>query len=279
MHLSDRLLAWCASAALLLSACAARQGPDERPVPQRVQSLMPADVILLGEQHDASEHHAIERESVEALLAQRQLAALALEMAEAGRSTARLSTAATEAQVQAALGWDAKAWPWADYAAPVMAAVRAGVPVLGANLPRARMKAAMADVSLDAQLSDEARGAQQQAVREGHCNLLPESQIAPMTRIQIARDRSMAHTLAEQPRGPGQAVLLITGAGHAVRSRGVPQHLPTDLKVATVQMQAGHNGDDGARALGDFDRTWKTPPLPARDHCADMKASSPRPAP
>lgn len=260
--------------AVVLSACTALRGADDGPVPGRIARLLPADVVLLGEQHDAPEHHAIERESVEALVAQRQLAALALEMAEEGRTTAKLSTAATEAQVQAALAWDAKAWPWTDYAPAVMAAVRAGVPVLGANLPRARMRDAMADVSLDAQLSDAALRAQQAAVRDGHCGLLPEAQIVPMTRIQIARDRAMAHTLAEQPRGPGQVVLLVTGAAHADPALGVPQHLPTDLKVRSVRMAAG----GAASGRGGFDAVWATPALPTQDYCARVQPPAARPA-
>ena len=55
----------------------------------------------------------------------------ALEMAEAGHSTAALPTDAAEAAVRAALSWDERLWPWQPYAGAVMAAVRAGVPVLG----------------------------------------------------------------------------------------------------------------------------------------------------
>ncbi|MBS0429800.1 MAG: ChaN family lipoprotein [Proteobacteria bacterium] len=260
--------------ALALAACTALRGADDGPVPERIARLLPADVMLLGEQHDAPEHHAIEHESVQTLVARNQLAALALEMAEEGRSTAALSTAATEAQVQAVLAWDAKAWPWTDYAPTVMAAVRAGVPVLGANLPRARMRDAMADVSLDAQLSEAALSAQQAAVRDGHCGLLPEAQIVPMTRIQIARDRAMAHTLTEQARGPGQVVLLITGAAHADPALGVPQHLPTDLKVRSVRMAAGGS----ASGRGGFDAVWATPALAAQDYCARLKPPAARTA-
>ncbi len=263
-------------AAALLAGCAGSGKAPDAPatVAQRVAALPPADVLLLGEQHDAPEHHAIERETVEALVARERLAALALEMAESGRSTARLFSNASEAQVQAALGWDDKAWPWASYGPAVMAAVRAGVPVLGANLPRARMKDAMADVSLDAQLTDEARRAQQEAVRSGHCNLLPESQIAPMTRIQIARDREMAQTLLKA-RVPGKTVLLLTGAGHAVRSRGVPQHLPTDVPAVAVKLHAATT-PDGIPA-GEYDGVWQTPPLPEKDYCAALRTKPPAP--
>ena len=91
-------------AAALLAGCAALSA--EAPVARRVAALLPADALLLGEQHDAPEHHALERETVQALAERGQLAALALEMAEEGRSSARLPVTATDAQVQTALGWN-----------------------------------------------------------------------------------------------------------------------------------------------------------------------------
>jgi uncharacterized iron-regulated protein len=252
--------------------------PDA-PIPRRVAALQPVDALLLGEQHDAPEHHAIERETVEALVARGHLAALALEMAEEGRSTAALAPAATEAQVRAALDWSDKAWPWASYGPAVMVAVRAGVPVVGANLPRARMKDAMADVSLDVQLNGEAYAAQQDAVRDGHCRMLPESQILPMTRVQVGRDRAMAQAIVKAKR-PGQTVLLIAGAGHVTRALGVPQHLPDDVRIATVRMRAAPADADAADTMsGDFDKTWRTAALPEKDYCAEFFKRQSRPAP
>jgi uncharacterized iron-regulated protein len=203
-----------------------------------------------------------------------QLAALALEMAEEGRSTAHVAAGASEAQVQAALDWNDKAWPWNSYGPAVMAAVRAGVPVVGANLPRARMKNAMADVSLDAQLNGEAYTAQQDAVREGHCKLLPESQIVPMTRIQVGRDRAMAQAVVKA-RQPGKTVLLIAGAGHVVRTLGVPQHLPDDVRAVSVRMLAAPSLANVVP--GEFDSIWLTPPLPEKDYCAELRQPAKRP--
>lgn len=254
----------------LLAGCAASPPVADSPTARRIVALLPAGAVLIGEQHDAPEHHVIEREAVEALVARGRLAALTLEMAEEGNGTGHLPADATEDQVRTALSWNDKAWPWADYGPAVMAAVRAGVPVLGANLPRARMKDAMADVSLDAQLGESARQAQQKAVREGHCNLLPESQIGPMTRIQIARDRAMAQAVVKA-RQPGKTVLLIAGAGHVLRPLGVPQHLPSDLKVATVQLLAAPTAAAPEGPTSDYDSTWATPPLPPQDYCAGLK--------
>jgi uncharacterized iron-regulated protein len=234
-------------------------------VARRVEALLPVDALLLGEQHDATDHHRLELETVEALIARNQLAALAIEMAEEGRSTDKLGARATEAQVQAALEWNDKAWGWKDYGPAVMAAVRADVPVVGANLPLSRVKTAMADVSLDAQLNDKARAVQQEAVRSGHCNLLPETQIVPMTRVQIARDRAMAQAIVKA-RQPGKTVLLISGAGHATKVLGVPQHLPTDVSFKSVELKAGA-GD----ARAGYDALWRTVALPEKDYCASLR--------
>ncbi len=252
--------------AAALAGCAAGAPAADSPVARRVVALLPADALLLGEQHDAPEHHVLERETVEALAANGRLAALVLEMADTGNGTGYLTAGASESQAKTALSWNDNAWPWSDYGPAVMAAVRAGVPVIGANLPREHMKDAMADVSLDAQLADDARAAQREAVRSGHCDLLPESQIVPMTRIQIARDRAMAQAIVKA-RVPGKTVLLISGAGHADKMLGVPQHLPTDLSVKVVQMQAGT-----PRAAPDvFDVAWQTPALPEKDYCAELR--------
>ena len=249
-------------------------GPDDHaPFVRGLSTLLPVDILLIGEQHDAPAHHVLERDAVTALAARSQLAALVLEMAEDGRDTTALSTDATQAQVRTALRWDEAAWPWEDYAPAVMAAVRASVPVLGANLPRARMKDAMADVSLDAQLSAAALTAQRTAVRDGHCGLLPETQIVPMTRIQVARDCAMAQ-VAFKARRPGRTVLLIAGAAHVDRRQGVPQHLPSDASVRSLRLLATADADDVIESPVRHDATWRTPPLPAKDYCAGVRPPS-----
>jgi len=249
----------------MLAGCTLLPWAAAPDAPSQVSRLLPADLVVLGEQHDVPEHHVIERDTVLALARSGRLAALAIEMAEEGQGTTYLKPDATEAQVQTALSWNDKAWPWADYGPAIMAAVSAGVPVIGANLPRERMKDAMADVSLDAQLGDAQRAQQQQAVRDGHCGLLPETQIVPMTRIQIARDRAMAQ-VALKARVPGKTVLLIAGAGHATKTLGVAQHLPTDLRVKSIRLVAG----EADHAPG-YDVLWRTPALPEKDYCASLR--------
>jgi uncharacterized iron-regulated protein len=258
---------------LLGAGCAVPAAVPEDAV-SRVTALLPADAILLGEQHDAPEHQRIHREVIDALAARGALAAVALEMAPIGGSTSGLPRDAAESAVQAALQWKDAAWPWAAYGPAVMAAVRSGIPVLGANLPRTAMRGAMAESQLDALLPGPALKAQQQAIRLGHCELLPESQIAPMTRIQIARDRTMAQTLATLA-SPGKTVVLLAGARHVDRQLGVPLHLPAALRTKVVLLRAGPPPDD-TRSIGEVgDATWATPAVPPRDYCAEMRLARP----
>lgn len=241
------------------------------PLPLATDPAWPrAELLLLGEQHDAAEHQRLAAQTVARLAGQGRLAAVALEMAERGRSTHGLPPGASEAAVREALAWDERGWPWPAYGPVVMAAVRAGVPVLGANLPRAAVRDTMRDAGVDALVGSALRQQLQDDVRDGHCGLLPESQLAPMTRVQIARDSAMAETLIGLVQ-TGRVVVLLAGSAHVDASRGVPQQLrrlaPSGIALRGVLLKAG--AAPGARSPG-FDETWPTPALPAVDHCAGL---------
>ena len=272
------------SLALLGAAGCATPAPLGAAAQARLATLLPADVLLLGEQHDAPAHQQLQRQAVQWLAARGELAALALEMAEQGRSTAGLPRDASEADVQRALAWRDAGWPWKTYRPVVMAAVRAGVPVLGANLPAARQREAMRDAALDARLPPAALAEQQQRMRDGHCGLLPESQIGPMTRVQIARDIAMADTV-RAARQPGRTVLLVAGNGHVHRALGVPLHLPPDLTTKVLSAQSGQAQaaidsevtDTLPAHTSGADLLWPTPPVPPRDYCAELRRATRQP--
>ncbi len=279
------LLFACLLAAALLPGCATPvesqsvEASADRSITRQLLALLPADVLLLGEQHDAPEHHEIERLAVAQLAGRGRLAAVALEMAEQGRSTDGLPRDASEDAVRAALGWDEAGWPWPPYRPAVMAAVRAGVPVVGANLPRAQMRAAMGSERLDAVLAPAALAEQRDAIRDGHCGLLPDSQIAPMTRIQLARDDAMARTVESRVIA-GRTVLLIAGGGHVRRDLGVPRHLAASLMSKVVLAQADSADAASKDIAGSMvaetagvDLLLHTPALPPIDHCAALRKS------
>ena len=243
-------------AATLLGACAAPAVPPD------------ARVLIFGEQHDQPDHQRQVAGVVRTLAREGRLAAVVIEMAERGRSTAGLPPDADAARVRETLAW--ANWNWDTYAPVVLAAVRAGVPVLGGNLPRRSMRDSMADGTLDANVTPDVRQVLAVAVREGHCGLLPAAQEPGMVRIQIARDRSMAQTVADavQAAPDGQRVLLLTGALHAARDRGVPQHLPAAGLPATAGVSVTLFGEalDGLQA----DRWQPAARQPRPDPCEGL---------
>jgi uncharacterized iron-regulated protein len=242
----SRLPAVLAAALLLLAGCAS-------PLATTATSDEVA-VLLLGEQHDAPTHQKLHADVLQSLASRERLAAVVIEMAEQGRSTAGLLPDAAEDQVKEALRWPARGWQWSDYGPAVMVAVRAGVPVLGGNLPRERMRTAMDDAALEALLPAESLRAQRDAIRVGHCDLLPETQLGPMTRVQIARDRAMAETLVKAVT-PGKTVVLLAGSGHVDPQLGVPRHLPAHLRAQPVMLPREDTG---------------------KDYCAELRKQMPR---
>jgi uncharacterized iron-regulated protein len=258
-----RLAPW--GALLWLSACASsdtlwRTTLDTLPAQ--------APVVLLGEQHDADEHQELARLSVARLAQAPGLSALVLEMADDGSNTTGLASSATEAQVRERLRWNDAGWPWQRYGPVVMQAVRLGVPVVGANLPRSAMGAVMRDEQWDARVPAGVLADHRERMVGSHCGLLPASQVPGMARIQIARDARMAQT-AERWLRPGKAVLLVAGAEHVKRDRGIPLFWPEALaqQAHVVWMRAGapHTSSQGVT-----DAIWATPATPKRDHCAEM---------
>lgn len=226
--------------------------------------------LLYGEQHDQDDQQRQVADDVRALAARGALAALVVEMAERGRSTASLPRDADAAQLREALAWDERGWPWARYGPVVTAAHGAGVPVLGGNLPRSAMRDAMSDAALDAALDAATRERLAQAVRDGHCNLLPESQLPGMLRVQVARDRAIASTLLEAALAapPGRHVVLLAGAQHVARDVGVPLH----LRSAGVDPRAVRAIAFGPDAPGvAFDERRSAVVTPQPDHCAELK--------
>lgn len=235
-----------------------------------------ASLLIFGETHDQPDQQRQVAQTVEQRAQAGTLAAVVIEMAERPHTTAGLPRDATEAQARAALHW--QGWEWPDYAAVVMNAVRAGVPVLGGNLPRAQLRAAMQDASLDATLDPATLARIADAVRIGHCDLLPAAQLPGMVRVQIARDRAIAEVAAAAARAaPADAtVLLLTGAQHAARDRGVPRQLAGIDPTLPVHVVLFGEPTPGLQA--DEHRAAVVTPQP--DHCESLRRqlAAPKPA-
>jgi uncharacterized iron-regulated protein len=262
-----------------------------------VEELSGAHFVLLGERHDNPHHHRHQAALVRALAGRGRRPALALEMLEEEQQPqvdASLAAAPGDADALArAVDWQRSGWAAFELYRPILAAaLEAGLPVVAANLSRARARqlvkegagalapAERARLGLDAPLPADLGAEMSQELRESHCHQLPESLLPGMVLAQRARDARMAHRLVETDAGEG--AILITGAGHARVDRGVPHHLSRlapGKKVLSVGFQELPEGAAAEPPPGSepqpFDYLWFTPVVEREDPCAPLRSPAP----
>lgn len=238
---------------------------------QLVERLVAAPRVLVGEQHDNPDHHALQLWLLRALEQRRAQGSVLLEMLEPAQQaqvTAVQQQAALPADLPRALGWQT-GWDWSLYGPIVRHALAQPYPLLAANLDRSEVR----DIYRQKPVLDGPRStapgvtaALLEQVREGHCGLLPESQMPAMLAVQQQRDRRIAQRLMQAP----MPAMLLAGAYHVRKDMGVPLHLQ-DLGVTsgTEVVMLAQVGEEIEPGMADF--VWFTAALVERDYCADMR--------
>jgi uncharacterized iron-regulated protein len=240
---------------------------------QLIEQLAPAPRVLVGEEHDNPDHHALQLWLLQALEAHRAQGSVLLEMLTPDQQgkvdalRARLSEGKPVADLPAALVWH-KGWDWTQYGPIVQHALAQPYPLLAANLDRAqvrqiyRKRPALSGALSTAAMVQEPLLAQ---IGTSHCGKLPKSKLPAMLAVQQQRDRRMATALQAAP----QPSLLFAGTFHVRRDLGVPLHL-ADLgdKAASLVLILAEVDEPVSAASADF--VWYTPALPERDYCADF---------
>lgn len=280
--MSRVLAAACVGAPLVLAACAAAPHPlegrifDARSGALAERSALLDEAartpyVLLGEKHDNAEHHRLQLEVIEGMLARGARPALAFEQFDREHQGAL-------ARAQAAPGRDAesvadagkldrRAWRWPDYQPLVALALERDLPIVAANLSRADARALVRAPGRSGlgPAADAVRAALERDLVEGHCGERPRY-LAGMVEAQRARDAQLARALAAHP-----SAVLITGAGHARRGRGVPLYLPSGarvLSIAFVEVEAGLRDAAAYRGDESYDYLWFTARARRADPCA-----------
>jgi len=252
--------------------------------------------VLLGERHDNPDHHRLQARVLASLVAAGRRPAVVFEMLEVEQQPDveryRASASATAAGFGEALGWANTSWPpFKDYQPIFEVAFSAQLPILAGNLAHAEARG-LVKQGLGALPDDRARRLRLdqafppaleapllEELRASHCGHLPEALLAPMALAQHARDAQMARALLD---APGESSVLIAGAGHARRDRGVPFYLALEAPGATltsvvwleVQPGATDPGKYVAESPGSgagFDFAWFTPRVTDEDPCAAFK--------
>ncbi|EPY01274.1 ChaN family lipoprotein [Magnetospirillum fulvum] len=247
--------------------------------------LASAQVVMLGETHDNPDHHALQAWAVRTLAAAGKKPQVAFEMIDRDRQ-ADLDEAVHDLDgLGEALRWKERGWPdWPLYRPIAEAALAAGGTLSAANLPadvtrqiarRVEPAEQAARLGLNAPLPEAIAAALADEIRSSHCNMMPDSAIPGMVRVQRARDAEMAETVAALAQRPGPGpVVLIAGAGHARTDRGVPERLRqiapglTVFSLGLIETDAAVT--DPAAEAPPFDAVWFTGRAEREDPCAQL---------
>ena len=257
-----------------------------------------ADIVLVGETHDNPDHHRLEASLLRAFASAHPAPAVVFEMLNREQQPdidASLAAHAGDADALArAVAWESSGWPaWSMYRPVFAAALASRGPILAAGLDRsAAMRIAHEGVSavdpvlvptfgLAAPLAADVQASLRHEMSEAHCGMLPDSMLDSMVLVQRARDASMAERLHEGSQ-VRHAALLIAGAGHVRRDRGVPAQLTraygvTSIAVGLVQVSDLDASPESYAAEFEspvlpFDFVWFTPRGSDVDHCAELRA-------
>jgi uncharacterized iron-regulated protein len=251
--------------------------------------------VLLGERHDNPDHHALQARLVRELVAAGRRPAVGFEMFSTDDAPAIARYLALHPKSAAGLG-DAvnlkrSGWDWRVYQPIAQAALDAGLPIVATNLSRAATealrknglgglgRAMLTQLKLDAPRPPAVSASMAREIRESHCGQAPEGALDRMVDTQWARDARIAEALARA--GGRDGAVLIAGAGHVRRDRGVPAHLARHApgtpaaSLAFLEVEATRTApsDYATRFEGTlpFDYVWFTPRVDDVDPCEKFK--------
>ncbi|MFH0024166.1 ChaN family lipoprotein [Pseudomonas fluorescens] len=237
---------------------------------QLVTRLADPERLIIGEQHDNADHHAVQLWLLQALGEQRQQGSLLLEMLTPDQQpkVAAARQFPASADVAKALDWQ-DGWDWTLYGPIVRFALSQPYPLLAANLDNNEIRAVYRQAPGLSGARSNAVSVQNtlfEQISDSHCGLLPESQMPAMLAVQQQRDRRMAERLLAAP----TPSILLAGAWHARKDAGVPLHV-LDLGAADVPtvLMLAEQGEKVTAVMADY--VWYTPATPKQDYCEQMR--------
>ncbi|MHC8317776.1 ChaN family lipoprotein [Pseudomonas sp. LB3P31] len=273
---------------LLLGGCAHAPPPVAEPPPiageirdlrsgqvltaqQLLEQLARPARLIVGEQHDNRDHHALQLWLLRSLGDQRPQGSLLLEMLTPDQQphVDQVHQAATPpADLRDSLVWQ-EGWDWNLYEPIVRFALTQPYPLLAANLDPLEVRAAYAHPAAPSGSRTNAADVKEELLKqvsESHCGLLPKKQMPAMLAVQQQRDRRMAERLLAAP----EPAVLFAGAFHARKDVGVPIHvLDLGAEEAPTVLILAQQGSEVTAAMADY--VWYTPAVKAPDYCKQMR--------
>ncbi|MDR7125977.1 ChaN family lipoprotein [Pseudotabrizicola sp. 4114] len=238
-----------------------------------LDSLPPADVVVLGEVHDNPAHHFNQARAVFSLTPK----AVVWEQLSADAATRVPADLGDRDAVARALRWDQSGWP--DFAMyyPIFVAAR-DARHYGAEVPRDLARRSVSEGALavmpDGPGLARALPEAEQAAREAeqmaaHCDAMPADLLPGMVQAQRLRDAYLAQAVLQALEEVGPPVAVITGSGHARTDWGVPAVLAgaaPGLSVLSVGQMEGAAVEDAP-----FDLWLVTEAVERDDPCAAFR--------
>lgn len=233
--------------------------------------LAGAGYLVLGEQHDNPDHHALQLWLLENMARRRDQATVALEMLGADQQPAveqvqKQRPLPDEQALPVRLGWS-ESWDWSVYGPIVRWALDHADALVAANLSAAEVR------GIYQRPPDTSNGYGQQAradlhemIAQSHCDRLPQEHYPAMVAVQQGRDQRMAEVL----RAAAVPAVIIVGSVHARKDLGLVLHWVSDSAeqpTTLIMVEAGKPLPDAEQA----DLVWLTAALPPQDYCAEWE--------
>jgi len=247
-----------------------------------VRAADKASVVLLGETHDNREHHRLQREVLESIVATGRRPALVMEQFDREYQGAldaeRVRAGRTADSVLDAGHFNRRGWQVDGYRPLVEVALQAGLPIVAANLSRNDARAIVRDPAqvVLPPVNPAVEQALAADIDRSHCGeTTPPAILAGMVAAQRARDLGMAQALEQQA---ARGAVLIAGIGHVRADRGAPLYMrQRPLVIAFMEVDEErhtlHDYFDREFATeASFDYVWFTARAERADPCAEPPA-------
>jgi len=255
-----------------------------------------AQLVLVGEIHPNADHHQLQAEVLAAVVASGKQPTVVWEMIPAARQPQLDEWSAARSPDAGALGqtleWHKGGWPaWSLYQPIAQVAALKSLKMIGTALPRDTMmtigrqevdglaESLRERLHLELVLGERAQAGLMKSLRAGHCDLLPDSALAPMSVAQRARDGAMADAMLRDSES-GHSV-LIAGNGHIRQDWGVGALLSRlspgarILSIAQIEVEADLSDPrayfEQQDAANGYDFIIFTPRAEIKDYCAELR--------
>ncbi|MCK5696794.1 MAG: ChaN family lipoprotein [Gammaproteobacteria bacterium] len=263
------------------------------------------NIILLGETHDNIHHHQGQAQFITYLAPNKPT--IAYEMLNQNQQSLidqfehkeykhnQNSDKITDL-FATTIQWEKSGWPeWSLYRPVFFNTIDAQLAMIATNMPLKQVREVIkkGSSSLDQhyqnlltqyQYDDDLQAELEQEVQSAHCDMLPETMLAPMLLGQQVRDLSMTQAIQKESNNVSQ-VIVIAGSGHTRTDYGIPFYLAQENPALSIASIAFVEVSDDEFKPSDyisawsqtakqlpFDYVWFTPRAERDDPCEKMKA-------